>query len=424
MSLQTPAYDQKLPPLSPEQQVKPRRFELRMALLFATVFMPNGFYLPYFPLWLRESGFGPEQIGILLALPMFVRVVTGPTISALADRAPDRVPVLMLLALCSAAAACGYFLPPVYALVLGISLVFSFFWGPQSPLADSLALSGVRRYGSEYPKMRVWGSVSFLTANICGGWVINRTGVEAFPWLLVGALSSIVLMCLIAPRLGRPRRPALDPVEVLPRAAPVFRNPYFVLFLLSSALAQASHAQLYTFGTIYWEKIGIAGTAIGFLWAFSVMAEVVMFTVFRRLFGRFPSSVVLAIGSVVAIARWALFPFVDPLGLGLAGFFLVQGMHAFSFSAVFLATQKMLAETVPEERIGAAQGAAYFANNMLLATLTLAAGPLYRAFGPESFATMAGVAAVGFLLALACVRLAPELRRGRQDRGPAIDEAG
>jgi PPP family 3-phenylpropionic acid transporter len=424
MSLRTPAYDQKLPPLPPGQQVKPPHFELRMALLFATVFMPNGFYLPYFPLWLRDSGFGPEQIGILLALPMFVRVVAGPAISALADRAPDRVPVLMLLALCSAAAASGYFLPPVYALVLVISLVFSFFWGPQAPLADSLALSGVRRYGSEYPKMRVWGSVSFLSANICGGWIINRAGIGAFPWLLVGALASIALLCTVAPRLGRPRRPALDPAELLPRAAPVFRNPYFVLFLLASALVQASHAQIYTFGTIYWESVGIGGTAIGFLWAFSVMAEVVMFTVFRRFFGRVPSSAVLAVGAVMAIGRWVFFPLVHPLGLGLVGFFLVQGLHAFSFSVVFLATQKMLAETVPEERIGAAQGAAYFANNILLATLTLAAGPLYRAFGPESFATMAGVAAAGAVLAVACIRLSPERRRRRQDGRTVIDETG
>jgi PPP family 3-phenylpropionic acid transporter len=99
-------------------------------------------------------------------------------------------------------------------------------------------------------------------------------------------------------------------------------------------------------------------------------------------------------------------------------------MHAFSFSAVFLATQKMLAETVPEERIGAAQGAAYFANNILLATLTLAAGPLYRAFGPESFATMAGVAAAGAVLAVACIRLSPERRRRRQDGRTVIDETG
>lgn len=424
MSLQTPAYDQNLPPLSPEQQVKPRHFELRMSLLIAAVFTPNGFYLPYFPLWLRESGFGPEQIAVLIAAPMFVRVVAGPTVSALADRAPDRVPVLMLLALLATGSACGYFLPPIYPLVLGISLVFSLFWGPHSPLTDSLTLSGVRRYGSEYPKMRVWGSVSFLSANIVGGWVVNRSGVEAFPWLLVAALFSIFIMCIVAPRLGPPRRPALDPVEVLPRAAPVFRNPYFVLFLLSSALTQASHAQLYTFASIYWEKAGIGGTAIGFLWAFSVMAEVAMFAAFRRVFGRVSSPVVLAMGAIMAMVRWGLFPLVDPLGLGLGGFFFVQGLHAFSFSAVFLATQRMLAETVPEPRIGAAQGAAYFANNTLLALLTLAAGPLYRAFGPGSFATMAGISAAGFILAVACIKLAPERRLRRQDDGAVMDKAG
>jgi PPP family 3-phenylpropionic acid transporter len=79
---------------------------------------------------------------------------------------------------------------------------------------------------------------------------------------------------------------------------------------------------------------------------------------------------------------------------------------------------------VPEARTGAAQGAAYFANNTLLALLTLAAGPLYRAFGPGSFAAMAGVSAVGFILAIACIKLAPERGAGRQDGRSLIDEAG
>ena len=37
---------------------------------------------------------------------------------------------------------------------------------------------------------------------------------------------------------------------------------------------------------------------------------------------------------------------------------------------------------------------------------------------------MAGVAAVGFMLAVACIRLAPERRLRRQDDGAVIDEAG
>ena len=71
-----------LPPLSPEQLVKPRHFELRISLIFAALFMPLGVHLPYFPLWLEAKGFDAEQIAIILAAPMFLRVVTTPMITA------------------------------------------------------------------------------------------------------------------------------------------------------------------------------------------------------------------------------------------------------------------------------------------------------------------------------------------------------
>ncbi len=79
-----------LPPLSPEQLVKPRHFELRMGLIFFTLFVPLGTHLPYFPLWLQAKGFHAEQIAVILAAPMFLRVVTTPLLTALADRANDR----------------------------------------------------------------------------------------------------------------------------------------------------------------------------------------------------------------------------------------------------------------------------------------------------------------------------------------------
>ncbi|RVB68122.1 MFS transporter, partial [Mesorhizobium sp. M7A.F.Ca.CA.002.03.2.1] len=73
-----------LPQLSPEQLVKPRHFELRMSLMFATLFVPLGTHLPYFPLWLQAKGFHAEQIAVILAAPMFLRVVTTPLLTALA----------------------------------------------------------------------------------------------------------------------------------------------------------------------------------------------------------------------------------------------------------------------------------------------------------------------------------------------------
>ena len=51
-----------LPPLSPDQLVKPRHFEWRVSFLFAMLFLSMGAHLPYFPLWLESKGFDAEQI--------------------------------------------------------------------------------------------------------------------------------------------------------------------------------------------------------------------------------------------------------------------------------------------------------------------------------------------------------------------------
>ncbi len=90
-----------LPPLSPEQMVKPRRFELRMALIYATLFVPVGVNLPYFPLWLEKNGFDARQIAVVLSAPMFLQVITTPFIAALADRVNDRAHILIAAVACT-----------------------------------------------------------------------------------------------------------------------------------------------------------------------------------------------------------------------------------------------------------------------------------------------------------------------------------
>ena len=60
-----PSVHMSLPPLQPDQLVKPSRFELRISLIFAAVFIPLGVNVPYFPLWLEAKGFGPEEIAVI-----------------------------------------------------------------------------------------------------------------------------------------------------------------------------------------------------------------------------------------------------------------------------------------------------------------------------------------------------------------------
>ena len=121
----------------------------------------------------------------------------------------------------------------------------------------------------------------------------------------------------------------------------------------------------------------------------------------------------LMICGIAAVVRWIAYPLVWPLGLGVAGFFGVQALHGLSTGIMLIGIQKLIAETVDEERTGAAQGAAFFAAGISMAVVTLLSGSLYDRLGPFGFFAMIGVALAGLVLVQLSAASAPERRLGR-----------
>lgn len=402
-----------LPPLSPEQMVKPRAFELRISLLFATLFIPMGIHAPYFPLWLEFEGFRPEEIAVILSAPLFFRVLTTPIITSLADKARDRADVYIACVAATLMLSFGYFLQPTYAIVLAVSLAISIVWTPQSPLVDALALSGVRRFGSQYPLMRSVGSFAFLCSNLAGGMILARTGAGFIPWMITGSLVVTLIAGFAAPRLGRPRVASPLSAAVLQKSGPALFNPYFLFFVAGAGVINASHGYMFAFISIYWKSLGIGDTMIGLLWAFAVLCEVVLLLLFTRLFANTRAPTLLVLAAVCGIVRWAAVPLIWVSGIGVAGFFATQALHAFSTGLVIAGVQKLIAEVVSEEKTGAAQGIAFFANGFSMAAATLASGAIYERLGGDGFYVMSGVATLGLLLVLLARALSPERRLGR-----------
>ncbi len=63
-----------------------RKFAQRLAMFYGTVFGSSGFYLPFFPVWLKAIGIDPTWIGAILAVPSMTRFTTLPFITAFAER--------------------------------------------------------------------------------------------------------------------------------------------------------------------------------------------------------------------------------------------------------------------------------------------------------------------------------------------------
>jgi len=313
-------------------------------------------------------------------------VVLTPPASIFADRAPSRrfavrtFTVAAFVSFLFAWPASTYW---ALLLTTGSAMVL---WHLSLPATDALALTGVRRFQLDYGRMRVFGSVTFIGANLGAGALLGVLAPEAIFWLMAAGLALTVTTAFTLPVATPPLR-ASEGDEPRPRRKPareILGNPAFLALLVAGGFVQASHGVVYGFGSLYWQRLGFSGFEIGALWAVGVVCEILLFLWSGAVVRRIGDVDLIVVGAVGAALRWSLFP----LELGFAGFMLVQALHGLSFGATFLGTQHAIARVVPEEMTASAQGIYAMIAGISMAGVTALAGPLYAAFGGNAFLVM------------------------------------
>ncbi len=381
----------------------PPHFQLRSALSYCAPLLVNGIALPFFPVWLAALHFNDREIGVILAVPMVVRVLVAPVVALFADRMQERAHVLLWSGALSLVTAIAlYWTSDFWPVLLVYSLQGATF-APYVPVVESITISGVRRWGLDYGSMRVWGSVAFIFATLIGGQLIGMWGGTMVLPVMVTGFILTTLMAFFCPRIGPTRRRG-QPVNLQAPTAGSLRTPHLLITMIGVSIQQSSHAVYYTFSSIYWHQIGLSGTQVGILWSAGVTSEVMVFFLSKRLSRRFSAWTLIRFGSAMCICRWVLFP----INLGFAGYFVLQCFHSFSYAFVHTGMQRRIVATVQETQEASAQGTYFFYNGMCLGIMTIISGYLYAWLGLGSYYVMAGVAAFGLGMVIVAYYLQPQ----------------
>lgn len=356
-------------------------------LLYVALYSAFGVASPYWPKLFESKGLTPQQIGLILAAALVLRLAAGPLLGRLADLLGSLRLVLASCIVMAAAAAAAYLWADTFWLVLLIALAQAIALAPTTSLADALTVSATKPKPFAYGRIRGAASAAFLVGTLVIGQLIVPTDLSPIIWmnvaLLIVAAAATALIPSATPRADD--SPRASKIRGLLELSP------FRIVIVVSALVYGSHALYDAFAVIRWSAAGVSPPVISILWAEAVAAEVIVFfLVGPWLLDRLGVRGAAVLAAVAGVVRWSAMGFTNSIVV----LSVLQPLHGLTFALLHLVCMRVIGNVVPSAVAATAQALYAFGAGLVTAALTSLSGTLYANYGGQAFLAMAALCSI------------------------------
>jgi len=367
------------------------KISLKFSMVYFTIFLVIGINAPFWPLWLSSKGFDSRYISLIISLSVLMKIISNPFFAGLGDKYGNRkIPMLYLSIVASIILFTLSFIN--YQFLIGVLAIIAWaFFAPLMPITESLTTTAANKYGFDYGRTRLWGSVSFVLMAFLGGILVENYGLQIIPYIMSVGTFLVFISIYLTPTVYS--LPSTHKIKI----TTLLRNRSFLPFLLACGAIQASHGMYYTFATIHWKNIGLSETMIGGLWAEGVLFEILLLAYFYKIRSYFSFKSLLIFAALTATIRWIITAYAtEPLIL-----VLIQSLHSITFGLTHISAIYFISEVMPE-RAQAKSQALYSAISMgIIMSLAIAiSGDLYDAYQEKAFIFSALLALSGAIITL------------------------
>lgn len=310
----------------------------RLSVMMFLQFFVWGAWFVTLGTYLNATGFSGSDIGLAYLTNNIGAIVSPFFVGMVADRffASEKVAGVMHLL----GAAVLYYvsgLAHVNSVLLGL-LVYNACYMSTLGLVNSISFAQMSHPDSQFPKVRVWGTIGWIVAGLTISLVLapRVADVEAtsVPMILAAACSALLgLYCFTLPNTppaGKGQR--VTAADVLGfDALALLRDRSFAAFAACSLLISIPLAFYYGFTNLFLNELGMAGAA-GKM-SMGQMSEVVFMVAMPFFFRRLGVKWMLLVGMLAWVVRYGFFAYgtMDLVGLLYLGILLHGVCYDFFF---------------------------------------------------------------------------------------------
>lgn len=318
---------------------------LRMLKVFNfVVYGAIAIYSTFFALYLMELGISKVQIGLLVAGGPLIGLAANPFWAYFADKIRNNKRILIICLIGNFICMQFVFLTDNYIWIYSIMLFFFAFQSPLFTQSSSLILNVIDGTKHKFGEFRAWGSLGWALIAVAAGPVIAWLGIRQL-WIVFDFMMLFAILFTFLLPSGNERE--LKEKFSNKGYMQVFKNGYFIMFVLMGVLISIPNSINLTFISIYIKDLGGSSTMVGWSAFATAILEVPVFLLLDRYLKK-QSSVMLGwlvVISMLFSLRWLLMSFA----VSALQVVFIQLLHSVTFGGYYYMGTQLTSHLVPSQ---------------------------------------------------------------------------
>jgi len=302
---------------------------------------------PFIVLYYQSLGFTGTQIGLLTGITPLINFLSATLWTGFAD-ATSRHRLLMTLAILGG--SIGLFIFPLlttFVPVFLISILFSIFWAPVTPLADSATMFMLADEKEFYSRVRLGATLGFGLAAPIAGALVQNYGLRLAFW---GCAILFLLGLIVSQKLSYGQLQTDGPTR--DRVRTLMSNPRWILFLVVAFAGGLGIAAYNNYLYPFMKEMGANESTMGLALLVGMVSEIPVLFFGNRLIKRLKPYGLLLVSIAVTGLRMLLFATSGTPNLIL----VFQLLNGLTFPAMWVAGVSYADENAPPGMSATVQG--------------------------------------------------------------------
>ena len=323
-------------------------------MMFLQYFIWGSWYVTMATYLTNGLKFDGAQTGNAYSTINFAAMIAPIFVGMIADRFFASEKVLALMHLMGGAFLFLAAQQQSYGFFFGALLAHALCYMPTMALTNSIAFSQMSDAGSQFPGVRVLGTIGWIASGLLVGYMGREA--TAIP-LQIGGIASLVLAAYAltlphTPPKAKGQAVTFGDVIGLP-ALRLFKDLSFSMFALGSFLVCIPLAFYYNFTNLFLNEMGVDKAAAKM--TYGQMSEIFFMLVMPLFFKRLGVKKMLLVGMAAWVARYVLFAYGNG---GQLAWMLILGivLHGICYDFFFVTGQIYVDRQATPEIRSAAQG--------------------------------------------------------------------